>query len=317
MSGVTKACPWSQHASLTVMGVFHEGERAVQKRAGVEAESRSLGRGISRNIPDGAGPFLEAQRVAILAGVDPNERVWTSLVTGKPGFITAPDSRTLRLAAGLPPVDPLSAALSTDRELGVLVFDPERRRRLRINGRVTRAESSSTEIRTEEVFGNCPKYIQARAPEGDSRHDRVGTATKSATLAPEQRLAIERADTFFIASVHAGTGADASHRGGQPGFVRVLDDRTLRIPDYAGNNMFQTLGNIAADPRVGLLFVDFETGTTLQLTGRARILWDRKQFGQLKGAERAVEVEIDQIVEIEGKGPLGWRFLDYSPFNPR
>ena len=75
------------------MGVFHEGERAVQKRAGVEAESRSLGRGISRSIPDGAGPFLEAQRVAILAGVDPNERVWASLVTGNPGFITAPDSR--------------------------------------------------------------------------------------------------------------------------------------------------------------------------------------------------------------------------------
>ena len=298
------------------MGVFHEGERAVQKRAGVEAESRNLGRGISRSIPDGAGPFLEAQRVAILAGVDPNERVWTSLVTGNPGFITAPDSRTLRLAAGLSPVDPLSAGLATDREVGVLVFDPERRRRLRINGRVTRADASAIEIRTDEVFGNCPKYIQARASEGDSRHRRVETATKSTTLAPEQRLAIERADTFFIASVHAGTGADASHRGGQPGFVRVLDDRTLRIPDYAGNNMFQTLGNITADPRVGLLFVDFDTGTTLQLTGRARILWDRKQFGQMKGAERALEIEIDQIVEIEGKGGLGWRFLDYSPFNP-
>jgi uncharacterized protein len=299
------------------MGVFHEGERAVQKRAGVEAESRSLGRGISKSIPEGGGPFLEAQRVAILAGVDPNERVWTSLVTGNPGFITSPDSRTLRLAAGLSPLDPLSAALAPGRELGVLVFDPERRRRLRVNGRVTRADASTIEIRTEEVFGNCPKYIQARAPEGDSVHHRDEAARKSATLGHDQRRAIERADTFFIASVHAGAGADASHRGGQPGFVRVVNDRTLRIPDYAGNNMFQTLGNITADPRVGLLFVDFETGTTVQLTGRARILWDREQFGQLKGAERALEIEIDQVVEIEGKGSLGWRFLDYSPFNPR
>src|SRR5262245_30290410 len=169
------------------MGVFHEGERAVQKRAGVEAESRSLGRGISTNIPDGAGPFLEAQRVAILAGVDPDEHLWASLVTGNPGFITAPDSRTLRLDAGISRVDPLSAALATGRELGVLVFDPERRRRLRINGRVTRADASTIEIRTEEVFGNCPKYIQARAPEGDSRHRRDEAARKSATLAPEQR----------------------------------------------------------------------------------------------------------------------------------
>jgi predicted pyridoxine 5'-phosphate oxidase superfamily flavin-nucleotide-binding protein len=133
----------------------------------------------------------------------------------------------------------------------------------------------------------------------------------------EQRLAIERADTLFIASVHATRGADASHRGGQPGFVRVLDERRLRVPDYAGNNMFQTLGNIATDPRVGLLFVAFDTGTTLQLTGRARILWEVSDRAGLPGAERAVEVEVDEVVEIAGQGPLGWRFVEYSPFNPR
>ncbi len=136
-------------------------------------------------------------------------------------------------------------------------------------------------------------------------------------LSAPQRLTIERADTFFIASVHEGTGTDASHRGGPPGFVRVVDERTLRFPDYAGNNMFQTLGNISTDPRVGLLFVDFDSGTTLQLTGRARILWDPEGFPELTGAERAVEVEIDEVVEIAGEGPLGWRFLGYSPFNPR
>jgi hypothetical protein len=80
--------------------------------------------------------------------------------------------------------------------------------------------------------------------------------------------------------------------------------------------MFRTLGNIAADPRVGLLFVDFDTGTTIHLTGRARLLWEREEFADLKGGDRAVEVEIDEIVEITGQVPLGWRFLDYSPFNP-
>ncbi len=255
--------------------------------------------------------------MAVLAGVDETGHVWASLVTGNPGFITAPDSRTLRLAARLPGADPLSEAVSRDRTLGILVLDPERRRRLRINGRVSAARSDAIEIRTEEVFGNCPKYIQARAPEGDTRHNRTGVSRRGTALTPEQRLAIERADTLFIASIHTGTGTDASHRGGQPGFVQVLDERRLRIPDYAGNNMFQTLGNIAADPRVGLLFVDFDTGTTLQLTGRARILWEREEFAGLKGAQRAVEVEIDAIVEIAGQGPLGWRFLEYSPFNPR
>jgi len=299
------------------MGVFHEGEEAVQARAGVQAESRRLGRGISRAIPDGAESFLEAQRMAVVAGVDDGGRVWASLVTGGPGFITAPDSRTLHLSATLPGRDPLGEALREGRWLGVLVFDPERRRRLRVNGRVAGVRPGSIEVRTEEVFGNCPKYIQARAPEADTERPREGLVRRGDSLDLEQRLAIERADTFFIASVHAGAGADASHRGGQPGFVRVLDERRLRIPDYAGNNMFQTLGNIAVDQRVGLLFVDFERGTTLQLSGRARILWEPADYADLKGANRAVEVEIDHVVEITGQGPLGWRFVEYSPFNPR
>jgi predicted pyridoxine 5'-phosphate oxidase superfamily flavin-nucleotide-binding protein len=122
---------------------------------------------------------------------------------------------------------------------------------------------------------------------------------------------------MFIASVHEGAGADASHRGGQPGFVRVLDARRLRLPDYSGNNMFQTLGNITADPRVGLLVPDFETGTTLQLTGRARILWEPGELAGLTGAQRAVDVEIDEVVETAGRVPAGWRFVEYSPFNPR
>jgi predicted pyridoxine 5'-phosphate oxidase superfamily flavin-nucleotide-binding protein len=299
------------------MGTFHAGEREVQARAGVAAEARSLGRGISREIPAGAEPFLEAQRLAVLAGIDGGSRVWASLVTGPPGFITAPTGRTLRIAASLPGEDPLRAGLSPGQPLGILVLDPERRRRLRINGRVAAADQRAIEIETDEVFGNCPKYIQARVPQDDTENRRVGVARRGRALTARQQRAVEGADTLFIASVHAGTGADASHRGGQPGFVLVVDKRTLRIPDYSGNNMFQTLGNIAADPRVGLLFVDFETGTTLQLTGRAHLLWDRPEYAEMKGAERAVEIEIDETVEMKGHGPLGWRFREYSPFNPR
>src|SRR5262245_3028756 len=197
---------------LIGMGIFHEGERAVQARAGVVAEARGLGRGISRSIPPGAGPFLEGQRLAVLAGVDRAGRVWASPVMGNPGFITAPDSGILRLAAALPAADPLSEALVTGQALGVLLLDPERRRRLRINGRVMGGQPGSIEIQTEEVFGNCPKYIQARAPAGTTIHDRTGAAARGVSLTGGQRLAIEAAATFFIESVTLGGSAGASHR---------------------------------------------------------------------------------------------------------
>ena len=119
------------------------------------------------------------------------------------------------------------------------------------------------------------------------------------------------------ADLEAGWPATRAALLGTLGETDALDERMLRLPDYSGNNMFQTLGNIAADPRVGLLFVDFDTGTTLQLTGKARLLWDRPDFAELKGAERAVEIQVEEIVETQGHGPLGWRFREYSPFNPR
>src|SRR4029450_4274079 len=161
------------------MSRFHEGERAVQSRSGVTDEAGRLGRGITSAIPDAARPFLESQRIAVLAGVGRSRRVWASMVSGAPGLITATSSRTLRLAAGPPDADPLSEGLSRGGPLGVLVIDPERRRRLRINGRVVRADRDAIEIRTEEVFGNCPKYIQARVLEPDAEQGRVGEARRS------------------------------------------------------------------------------------------------------------------------------------------
>jgi predicted pyridoxine 5'-phosphate oxidase superfamily flavin-nucleotide-binding protein len=88
---------------------------------------------------------------------------------------------------------------------------------------------------------------------------RLYPATRTESNGKQQRL-IREADTFFIASSHRDGGADASHRGGNPGFVHVLNETKLIWPDYSGNGMFQTLGNLAIDPRAGLLFMDFESG---------------------------------------------------------
>jgi predicted pyridoxine 5'-phosphate oxidase superfamily flavin-nucleotide-binding protein len=115
------------------------------------------------------------------------------------------------------------------------------------------------------------------------------------------------ADTFFVASWHPAGGADASHRGGQPGFVRVPDERTLEFPDYPGNNMFNTLGNLAGHPRAGLLFVDFERGDLLQITGRAEIRWE---------PETALRVTVEEVLETPGGSPLRFELVEPSPANP-
>ena len=83
---------------------------------------------------------------------------------------------------------------------------------------------------------------------------------------------IRRADTFFLGTTHPERGRDASHRGGPPGFVRV-DGNDLWWPDYPGNNMFNSFGNLAVEPTAALLFVDFPTGNTVYLSGTAAIEW--------------------------------------------
>ena len=119
-----------------------------------------------------------------------------------------------------------------------------------------------------------------------------------------------------MASAHSEGGADASHRGGNPGFVRFLGENALEFLDYSGNTMFNTLGNIAANPSAGPLFLDFEGGGTVQLTGKAQIIWDARRAARFAGAERVVEYRGREVIETRGAVPLRWRFEGYSPFNP-
>jgi hypothetical protein len=110
---------------------------------------------------------------------------------------------------------------------------------------------------------------------------------------------------------------DASHRGGNSGFVKIVDDQTLRIPDYQGNSMFNTLGNFTANPRAGLIFLDFESHRTLQLIGRPEILYDVEGSGEeTGGTNRYWQFHIERWLEIDHAPQLVWEFLDASPYNP-
>lgn len=295
---------------------YHEGEQAVQRRSG-EGHARWGSPMFGPEIPRGFVPFLAAQRMLIVGGPDADGAVWCSILTGDVGFATAVDEVTVLIDAVPVPGDPLDAALAEERDLGVLAVELEYRRRVRLNGRVRRSGRGLL-LRTEQVLGNCPKYIQSRSvvAQADDPPAEVGRAQWSTQLTPAQQDWVAGADTFFIASHSPSHGADASHRGGGPGFVTVVDARRLVWPDYLGNSFYMTLGNIELNPVCGLLFVDWQRGDTLQLTGRARIDWDPARAEVVPDARRLVEFEADRVVHIPAACPLRWQLRSSSPVNP-
>jgi hypothetical protein len=127
---------------------------------------------------------------------------------------------------------------------------------------------------------------------------------------------IIRTDTFFIANFYGDTGAGISRRSSFPGFIQVVHANQLIFPDYVGNNISQTLGNLTVHPRAGLLFVDFQQGHTLQLTGTAEMIWEDERLEQIPGAQRLIEFTIEQVLATHNAIPFAmavWRvFIGYS-----
>ncbi|GII77479.1 oxidoreductase [Sphaerisporangium rufum] len=293
--------------------MIHQGERLVQRRAGVIADDYGSAR-VRAAVPPVAAEFLGRQRLAVIAATDGAGAVWASVLTGPPGFLAAPDDRTL-IAERVPGTgDPLAGRFDTEHPIGMLMIEPATRRRMRVNGRARR-HGDRLVVRTDQVYSNCPKYLQTRTYLEDRPSVRRVAAVTD-TLTAEQQEWIAGADTFVVGTAAAGLGADASHRGGNPGFVSVTDGRRLAWPDYAGNSMYMTLGNLELDPRCGLLFVDWENGRTLHLTGRARTDWNPARAATVPGAQRLVDFDLDQVVEIDGGLPQRWSFDGYSRFNP-
>jgi predicted pyridoxine 5'-phosphate oxidase superfamily flavin-nucleotide-binding protein len=296
--------------------VFHDGERAVQRRAGVADLAERVGRSIRREMPPAAQAFLAERRWLVIGALAGDGRPWPAIRAGVPGFAQPADARTIRIDAPAPDGDPAEAHLRPGALAGLIALDPATRRRLRLNGRIVARDRAGLVLEADQVFSNCPKYIQRRdegPPPGDSP---AATLTRSRRLTDAQRLRLRAADTFFIASARPGDGVDVSHRGGMPGFVDVAGGR-LAWPDYAGNAMFNTLGNLHAHPFAGVLVPDFEHGGALILAGRATLHWDPARASGPSGGERVVTLDVDEVVEQTGVLPASFQLREYSPFNPR
>lgn len=199
------------------------------------------------------------------------------------------------------------------------------------------------DIHVAQSFGNCPKYIQARTPRPQARTP--GAVHDGGPWLGAESLALVRgADTFFIASASArrpgsagsrasaasaalvdptaahGEGVDISHRGGRPGFVHVAHTNAghvLTVPDYAGNQLFNTLGNLVAWPFAGLLFIDHASGDLLHVAARAELQHEGPELGAHAGAhvgvQRLLHLHVLRHRRRPAALPLAWTAAELAP----
>lgn len=298
-------------------GLYHPGELAIQHRMGqAETAAQAVGM-VHADIPPRAATFLAEQPMVVIAAADDSGRIWVSPLIGRPGFARADNPGTVNIEALPVSDDPLAEALRRGScRVGLLIVQPQRRRRMRVNG-IARPTGDGICVHVEQAYSNCARYISRRHIEqivenhGDRR---PGPVRRSAVLDGRQRQAIGTTDTLFVGSADEQGNADASHRGGNPGFIEVLAPDRLRWPDYHGNAMFGTLGNIYTNPECGLLVFDWQTGTALQLNGRAKIIWD--EANSTPEAQCWIEFAITEVIENDSISPLRWGAAELSPANP-
>lgn len=293
---------------------LHDGEVEVQKRVGVlEEVDRWAAHAIRPMMPDQHRFFFRRLPFVVAAARDSGGAPWATLLVGTPGFVQSPDSRHLTVRSRPLSGDALEEAFVTGGELGLLAIELETRRRNRVNGKISNSTEKGFTVAVDQSFGNCPQYISRRVWHKTDINPKKTNISLHTRLDESMKALIAKADSLFIASGYRKAnqddhsyGMDVSHRGGPAGFVKITSDTGLVLPDYAGNNLFNTIGNLVMDSRVGLLFVNFEHGGLLQLSGRAEIDWDSSEVAKHPGAKRLINIEIERIVQLDHSLPLRW-----------
>ena len=302
---------------------FHAGEQQLQRANGSRDMLEQFGRKVIRPyMPEQHRAFFAQLPFVVVGAVDAKGWPWASLFPGTPGFAQSPDNRHLNIALNAAQADPVRRALQAETPMAVLGIEMHSRRRNRMNGRVSSLGESQLQLRVDQSFGNCPQYIQHRditflRPAADSSPAQA--SPRFTELGAKARRMIEAADVFFVASAVESRdnptveGVDVSHRGGRPGFVQV-DGNSLIIPDFPGNNHFNTFGNFLLNPKAGLVFPDFATGDLLMLTGTTELLSkEAPEIRGFHGADRGWRFTLDHGLWLQDALPFRAKLGAFSP----
>ncbi|KAF7795439.1 hypothetical protein EIP86_006597 [Pleurotus ostreatoroseus] len=280
---------------------WHRGERAIQKKLGFDGTMRMAYIWIDGEMPEEHRIFHTTRLPFIpVTTLDEEGRPWSCIfagVSGKPGFVTSSRWDSMDMVIKTWPGDPFRNNVRLfGRKNKMLAagigIEFSTRRRNKFAGHISSVHQDGDiyklNLIVNQAIGNCPKYINVRdlVPHPDTRpvvEHHVSHLGPSDRLPEELSSLIIQADTVFIGSTYQATKQDEakfpSHvgqnqRGGRTGFIRVRpsDGKTIVLPDYSGNRLLTSLGNIEATPLASLTFVDFLTGDILYVTGNARTL---------------------------------------------
>ncbi|WP_406855261.1 pyridoxamine 5'-phosphate oxidase family protein [Alsobacter sp. KACC 23698] len=286
---------------------FHVGEIEAQRLAGVGVAHAPL----RPFMPDQHRLFFAQLPYVFLATLDADGAPAATMLDGEPGFLSSPSPTSLLLRPRADDRDLVRRLLVPGAPVGLLGIELPTRRRNRANGRIVEARDGAFAIAVDQSFGNCPQYIHARAIEAVLPRGREPLEHLPA-LDAEALALVARASTLFVASAAAirDGGVDMSHRGGRPGFVR-LEGGELVVPEFRGNNYYNTVGNFLVDPRAALLVVDFETGDLLSIAGRVAVDWSPTV--KPDGARFVWRLAPERAWRLRAASPYRWSGPELSP----
>jgi len=300
---------------------FHQGEIDTQERAGAsEGLVDSAQHAITNYLPEIHQMFLSKLPMVFIGAEDKQKNVWSSVLLSDVQLIDINDENNFTINSSFIDIDPLAKQLEEDSEIGLLGIEFETRRRNRISAKINQISDSSIGLMVKQCYGNCPKYIQRR----EGKIKAIKSKSESIRLVQfddEISNFLLSVDSLFIASKHVdekndyNRGLDSSHRGGVAGFIQVPDEKTILIPDYIGNNFFNTIGNISQNPKVGLQFLDFENHHRLMLTGTAQVIWADDEELPFAGVDRMIRFTLNHGYHLKNSLPYTWEFKGYSPFS--
>lgn len=301
--------------------IFHDGQLKVQLIAGEEEIAKQRIPMISNSLHPRSIPFIEHQVLAFPGSEDSKGNLWLSLIVGERGFIKIPSVNEITIDLSKivsNKEDVFFKNIESKPTVGLLFHEAARRARYRAWG-VARKNGNQLNFDIKMGYPSCPKHIQREIIELTDDSTVLASHYQQGTQLGElEKEWIIGAHTFFIATQTKKGDIESSHRGGDPGFIEIQENGILRVPDYLGNSMFSTLGNIYENPKTALLFVDYTKGETLQLSGNSELQFDQNSKDDLyKSADtgRFWTFQTKKWIRTIDHHKVNTKFIDFSPFN--